>query len=235
MDHRSPAFEATLLYQDGSMPDVMAHDSDFARILAENGETLQSIERIDSVFFLITGAETKILVALGNEALPLDGFLEAGRPSVSALHENEILNRLTQVGSHMTVIALPKDPNASFVAARIEAMLQGICWELVACLFLHARPDLVFWADTDTLYADEEFERASLFKTAEAEALLVGCAPTPPQVPKTNLRSFFDRSEEEPVDVHSKQRPEPRGWMRYLSISGFRNEGSGTVLSGQMH
>lgn len=163
MDDRSPSFEANLLYKTAQSPSFDTLLADLEAVIAINGETLRQLEPIDSVFTLLSCDSVQVLLAFSAEPLSVEHFLGAERPVATSIADSEILARLTDCRASATVLVLDQDPNNPNFGAAHEALKRAICWDVTDCLYNGTEADLVFWADTDTLFAAEEFERASSY------------------------------------------------------------------------
>lgn len=163
MDHGSPSFEANLLYKTAQSPCFDALLADLRAVIEINGETLHQLERIDSVFTLLSCERVQVLLAFSGERLPFERFLRAERPAAASLGGAEILGRLTDCRASGTVLVLDREPNEPNFDPAHEALKRTICWDVTDCIYNGTEADLVFWADAEMLYAAEEFERASSY------------------------------------------------------------------------
>ncbi|MCG6904352.1 MAG: hypothetical protein LJE68_16900 [Rhodobacter sp.] len=170
MEPRSPSFEANLLYQTVRTPNYADLIDDLTTTIEGNGETLRQIDEIDSVFTLLTCKQVQILIAFNPDPLPVDHFLGAERPTTSNIGDGEIMRRLTASSASATVLVLDRNPNTPIFGAEQDRLKRSLCWDIVDCLFFATSADLVFWSETDTLYAADEFERASTFQARQARA-----------------------------------------------------------------
>ena len=185
MGQRSPSFEANLLYR-------TAQKFNFERLLADlrasieiNGETLHRLDRIDSTFTLLTCGQVQILLAFSSEPLPTRHFLGAERPPATSLTDSEVLYRLTECRVSATVLVLDREPAANGSNAAPESLKRTLCWDVTDCIYSCTEADLVFWADVDTLFAAEEFERANTYMAHQERAgeSLHGEVETVPNLP----------------------------------------------------
>ena len=168
MDQRSPTFEATLLHKTAPNLDQNQIKKEFAKTLDAHNETIENIEKIDSVYYLFHCQSVKILLAIGADPLPLDGMLNATRPGAVAIHETQILAQLVEIGASSTLLVLERDPNTASGAPEQALKMRNICWELSDRLYACTSTDLVFWSETETLYAAPEFERAATYHATQS-------------------------------------------------------------------
>jgi hypothetical protein len=167
MDHRSPSFEANLLYKTAPAPDFFTLEDELRALAEINGEELLQFEQIDSVFTLATCRRVQILLALNWDALPAEHFLGAGRPSAAMQSELEVLDRLTECPGSATVLVLDRDPDSPESAPAPVELKRSLCWDVSEAVFNATDPQLVFWSDTDILYTEAEFDRVCSYSARQ--------------------------------------------------------------------
>lgn len=157
MDQRSPSFEATILSLGLDLPNPLAIALELSEALQAHGAALQGFEKITPSYFLMSTAELQVLIALSDEALPMEGFMAAARPDgPEAEPSGALLDKLTAVRSNVTIVVLPKPSVGRCDAAALEQM-QRVCWDVTHTLLDGIPAALVFWAETETLYDAEHF------------------------------------------------------------------------------
>ncbi len=230
MDQRSPTFEATLLYKTAPALDYPALVAELRELLADHGMVLTNAERIDGIFTLLTCDTLQILLAVTETPLPVEHFLDAHRPASDRYGEVNILRRLQDHKSCAAVLVLDAEGDNVPFGQAFEDTKRVICWEIAECLSEMARPELIFWCDSDTLYAADEFQRASLLQDeVDVEETLADALPRT-AVKKAALRAevddamldwaAMDRSIEAPEPMLHARRAAPRSgaMLRALSI-----------------
>lgn len=166
MDHGSRSFEASLLYKTASLPSLDPLIEELQAIMDINGETLRRTDHVDDMFTVLTCDSVQILLAFSPDTLPVAHFLNASRPGAASLGESEILMRLTAIRAMVTVLVIERETAA---VAPDAALKRNLCWDVTDCLFHNSDAELVFWTETDMLYAAEEFERASSYYAQQSE------------------------------------------------------------------
>ena len=161
MDRESPVFEANLLYKTSHRPDIDMLRADLCTAVEASGETVIRFEQIDEMFSLLTCERVQILLAFSTTALSVGHYLGAERPVAASIGDAEILTRLTECKTNVTVLVLDNEHGIPVVDAGLTSLNRTICWKITDCLYSKTQPDLVFWAEDDTLYAAEEFARAA--------------------------------------------------------------------------
>lgn len=207
MDRRRPTFEATLLSRNACKTDLAQLRATLNQVLLNFGERPQSFERLDSVYSLLTGRHVQILLALDNSALPLDGFMGAANQPSRGKRGAEILACLTETKSSATLILMPRRDSDQFQDTFSEWM-SVLAWHLTSFLFRSLRSDLVFWAETETLYAADEFVKAAACAETSAAA---------PQAPKRRfaeepnlapaVRAWFEGRSNDPTKLPGVHKP----------------------------
>ena len=130
MDHRSPSFEATLLYKTAPRPDYEALVSEIRDIIEDHGSILLAAEPIDSVFTLLTCDTVQILLAFTQTPLPPDHFLEARRPAVANLAETAVLGLLNAHQATATVLVVDNEGEDVPYGQAFENFKRTLCWEI---------------------------------------------------------------------------------------------------------
>ena len=164
MDHRSPSFEATLLYQTANRPSAASLIEDMKAVVEAHGERVLGVETEGGIFTTLTCDSVQILLAWSPTALPVEHFLGAERPRAACLGEQEVLARLT--AAQCAAIVLVLDREGCEAAAELK---REVCWDAAECIHAQSAADLVFVADTDTLYAAEEFDRVCSYNLFQIE------------------------------------------------------------------
>ena len=170
MDPRSPSFEANLLYKTAPRFNINSVVEDFRCAIKDQGQTLHHVEQIDSVFTHLTCDNVDILIAYCAAPLPVEHFLGAERPSTTGYSEAEILGRLTLNQASITILVTDRDLDDMHFGAAHEEVKRNLCWDLTDCVQSNLAASLVFWSDTDTLYAAEEFERVCSYADIQSSA-----------------------------------------------------------------
>jgi len=167
MDPRSPSFEANLLFKTAPRFTLSSVVNKLRCAIEDQGETLHHVEKIDTVFTHLTCDSVDILLAYCEAPLPAEHFLGAERPSVTSFSDAEILTRLTLNQASFTILVTDREIDDMPYGAAHEALKRALCWDLADCIESSFGTDLVFWSDTDTLYASEEFARACTYAESQ--------------------------------------------------------------------
>jgi len=229
MGSRSSSFEASLLYKTASLPALETVREDIQAIIETNGEVLLRTDQVDEMFTILTCEAVQVLLAFTPAPLPVAHFLNASRPGAASLSETEILSRLQQVHGMVTVLVIDRETPAAETAE--TDLKHDLCWDITECLFQKSTADIVFWSDTDMLYAAEEFERScSYFACQPTDVADVPAVPTgipahftqEPQVDMAVLASLEPRNgaqgdiaENAPTDQDTCDGPD-KGFLRLL-------------------
>jgi len=174
MNPRSPSFEANLLYRDARRMDPAALVQDFRAAAQDHGVQVVAVEQIEDGFVLITCDVVQVLVGTCPDPLPVQHFLDAARPRAAQFGDTVILDRLTRHQSSVTILVMDLAGEGMRFGPVHERLKRTLCWELTDCLLTESTPELVFWCDTDTMYAAEEFERASAYLAAQDDQIWGG-------------------------------------------------------------
>lgn len=196
MDHRSPAFEATLLYNSNSDYEYSVLTKDIEDLFHDYDETVCFVDKVDAVYVLITTERLKVLLALGNDSLPIDGFLSADRPAATQHNDTEILGKLLAISATTTVLILPRDDIPATAQTFSDHAMSALCWDIVACVHATIPAELVFWSDTETLYTAQEFERACTYAAAQTQFDSLNADPAPDVLEDETLQELFHREPE---------------------------------------
>jgi hypothetical protein len=173
--------EANLLFQSPIAADPARLATDVHELALAHGLNAEIAESAGEQFQLFDCGTLQILVAGCAQPLDVSHFLDVARPDGASLSETAILSRLTGHRYSVTVLVADHPDRPEYVAdetaaARRTALKERLCWQLTELMRARHRPALVFWADTDTLYAGEEFARASLIGAGRTEMRSIGPA-----------------------------------------------------------
>ena len=154
MDHRSPAFEANLLYK--TAPNAPSDDilKDIKGVLEAHETMLGQIERVDEIFTLIQCETLEILLAFTDIPMPVDHFKDVKRPQMASVPETEILRRLTRHQFSVTVLVVGRNSDTAGPSAIKNSL---ICRDIVAAISNQTLPDLIYWSEQDILGTADEF------------------------------------------------------------------------------
>ncbi len=164
MDHRSPPFEATLLYGAGTRPERDNLIAEIRGMLETHGERILDIEEADEIFTLFTCSSVQLLLACSPKPLPVEHFLGAERPAAACLNDAEILSKLTEAKRSVTVLVLDRETDLRRLGPGQRLIKRDICWDATECVHDNSAADLVFIAENDTLYSGEEFDRICTYE-----------------------------------------------------------------------
>lgn len=162
MDSRSRACEASLLYTEAPGFTGRTLASLLRDELTDNDVTLLSVEDEAGVFTILRGDRADVLIAQVGEPLPLDHFASVGRPAGTDIDETLMLGRLARHRSCLTVLVIDPERTGPQRPALEDGGRAALCRAILTALSEVSAPDLLFWNQTDTLYAAEE-----LAETAE--------------------------------------------------------------------
>ncbi len=173
--------ESNLLFQSPVAVDPAVLATDVHELALAHGLNAEIAESAGDSFQLFDCGTLQILVAGCEQPLNVSHFLDVARPEGASLSETAILSRLTGHRYSMTVLVAdhPDRPELAadeVAATRRSELKERLCWQLTELLRARHRPALVFWADTDTLYAGEEFARAGLIGAGRTEMRSIGPA-----------------------------------------------------------
>jgi len=230
MDHRSPSFEASLLYKTAPTPTVDSIMDDFRAAIEVNGETLQRVEQSDDSFTILSCETVQILLAISHSPLPVRHYLNIDRPAAAEMSENQILGRLTGVQATTTVVVVDREIDTDAIRSSpppTSRLKRNLCWDITDCLFQQGPTELVFWSADDILYADEEFERACSYAAQQAEqsenkALASATHPIfdhDPVVDDAALAGIISKSERKLLQTPLTETPEEQESSNILSFS----------------
>jgi hypothetical protein len=175
MNPRSPSSEASLLYATPCTIDFEQLRASFADLAQAYGVRIEAVDQPDDDFILISCDVVQVLVATDFGAPHVARYLEAVRPRAAQVTETEILARLSQNVASASVLVLDATDNDAPTGAAHEALKSGLCWELTEVLLAATTPTLIYWGETDTLYAAEEFLRANIYLVAQSERSAETC------------------------------------------------------------
>ena len=136
MDHRSPTFEANLLYKTAPDTNSDALLEDIQAVLAAHETMLERLERVDSVFTLMHCDTVDVLLAFTDICMPVSHFENVQRPQFARLAEAEVLGRLSRHESSVTVLVIDKG-GATAAKPAEKRHLREICRDITA--LIHAK------------------------------------------------------------------------------------------------
>ncbi|MDF0600524.1 hypothetical protein P1J78_07265 [Psychromarinibacter sp. C21-152] len=167
---QDPSFEASLLFE-APVPDALAH-------LAGEFETIAMAHEVPAVrrytddpsVLLFDCGPIQVLVAGCDQPMEVAHFLDAGRPGGATVCETEMLSRLTSHRYSVTILVSDNDDAPQPDDPDLQELKRALCWQLAEAMPADAQPSLVFWCETDMLYAGEEFPRANILGTSHLPA-----------------------------------------------------------------
>ena len=214
MDHRSPTFEANLLYKTAPDTNSDALLEDIQAVLAAHETMLERLERVDSVFTLIHCDTVDVLLAFTDICMPVAHFENVQRPAFARLSEAEVLGRLSRHESSVTVLVVAKRGDDATPARQNPDRMRAICRDLTALIHDACAADLVYWSDNDTLYAGEEFSAPDQY-----------AAPPEAELPPKGTQRFAEVAEIDATlcwDIVEDCVPTPKSEDRKISSArGF--------------
>ncbi len=157
---RHQSYEATLLSR-GRL-DVALDEArrDLPEIVEDQGLILERLESIDGAYLLLDCGPVQVLIAFCSDPMLVMHFVNAGRPAEAMRSETDILILLHRHRATATVL-VTDTPGETSPDPRLDVQKRMLCADLTDWLFTRTTPDLVFWCDTDTLFAAPEFDRES--------------------------------------------------------------------------
>lgn len=161
------SFESNLLFATPCVldPDHLAEN--MRETISDHGVAVHETDISDGAFLLMTCDGFQILVAFSDAPLPADHFQQAGRPGSVLCDELQMLDLLDEHRANATILVMKTAMDSGLELS--DDMRSDICWDLTDCIAAMTSPDLVFWCDTDTLYAAEEFEQACTHLAVDPE------------------------------------------------------------------
>jgi len=179
------AYEATILVNPKDRVDLADAQAHVARQAQIRGLTARLVPKTAPGSLLMDLGPIQVLILAADRPMAPNIYNGSRRPRRPLHSQAEILRRLTRHRSHVTVLvsdALDADPDG---AAGRQIDREQICQAVTRTLRRHTTASLVFWATTDTLYADDEFGWATFVKP-----------PVPADLPAL-MRPSRTRSEEQ--------------------------------------
>ena len=158
MDQRSPTFEANLLLKTAPNASVDPLVEDIQELLAAHETMLINIERVEPVFTLLRCDEIDILLAFTDISMPVAHFENVQRPRLSKLSEADVFGRLVRHKSSVTVLVMDRDRGAGALPEANPDRNRRLCRKITEMVNARLDAELVFWAETDMLFAGEEFD-----------------------------------------------------------------------------
>ncbi|WP_172295374.1 hypothetical protein [Pseudoruegeria sp. HB172150] len=170
MDSLTPIFESSLLFQAPIDDDPAGLEEDVGRIARACDLTVRMLPTDDPAFRLFHLGEIQVLITGCGDPLPAAHFLEAQRPGETLLNETAVLARLTSHEYSLSVL-VTDNPELPFPdCEERQTLKERLCRHITDALRERHRASLVFWSDTDMLFASEEFAKAcGKGKQAETE------------------------------------------------------------------
>ncbi len=155
------SYEATLLSR-GRL-DLSRHDAqdELQEIVEDQGLVLERFETMDDMFLMLDCGPVQVLIALCNEPMKVSHFVNANRPAERKWNDDQILGLLHGHEAISTVL-VTDTPGTTHQDPRLDVQKRMLCADLTDWMFSRTLPDLVFWSDTDTLYAGPEFDLVSM-------------------------------------------------------------------------
>ena len=175
MNPRSPSSEASLLYATPCTIDFAQLSASFGDLAKAHDVQIETVEQPDDDFILITCDVVQVLVASDMGAPHVTRYLEATRPRAAQVNETEILARLSRNVASASVLVLDTGAEEGPTGPVHEALKRALCWDTTEILLRATAPALIYWGESDTLYAAEEFLRASTYLDAQTTRMPDAC------------------------------------------------------------
>lgn len=194
MHAHDPSFEASLLFQ-AAVPGALALlADDFETIADAHDVPAMRVATDDRSVVLFDCGSIQVMLVGCDQPMEVAHFLDARRPGGAALSETEILARLSGHQYSITILVSDTPGEVADPCDARDELKRALCWQLAETLPDYCAPSLVFWAENDTLYGQEEFAHADVFSDGDAPLPAHSLLPSPGMVSAAEARSADQRA-----------------------------------------